>query len=109
MPIHVDDDDDNDNNNNRKEQLLMPSQNLAPGDVLVPRPDPTKLTTDAVRAARVDIEKLFDARLVAAHDLMDEKFKGVASDFAQRDVALKAAFKAAQDAVALQATASSVA
>lgn len=35
---------------------------LAPGD-LVPRPDPTKLTTDAVTAARKDIENLFNAKL----------------------------------------------
>lgn len=87
----------------------MPSQNLASGDVLVPRPDPTKLTTDAVRAARVEIEKLFDAKLTAIHDLMDEKFTGVASDFIQRDTALKAAFKAAQDAVTQQASASNIA
>src|SRR6185369_17586625 len=40
----------------------MANNSLNPGD-LVPRPDPTKLTTDAVLAARKDIENLFNAKL----------------------------------------------
>lgn len=38
---------------------------------LVPRPDPTKLTTDAVNAARKDIESLFEAKLTTIRQEID--------------------------------------
>jgi hypothetical protein len=57
---------------------------------LIPRPDPTKLTTDAVDRAKAEIEKLFDIKLDALHDLMIEKFSG-------RDTALAAALKSANE------------
>lgn len=80
----------------------MPATHLAAGEVLVPRPDPTQLTTEAVEKARVEIEKLFDAKLDTIHTLMDEKFKGVSNEFYQRDLAVQAAFKASQESVLQQ-------
>jgi hypothetical protein len=61
----------------------------------VPVPDPTKLTTDAVTAAKNDIEKLFDTKLSGFKELVTEKFDG-------RDTALAAALKAAQELVKQQ-------
>jgi hypothetical protein len=61
----------------------------------VPIPDPTKLTTDAVNAAKADIEKLFDTKLIGFRELVIEKFAG-------RDTALAAALKAAQELVKQQ-------
>lgn len=68
----------------------------------VPVPDPTKLTTDAVAQARSEIEKLFDVKMDGFRDLAAEKFKGVATEFTMRDIALAAAFKAAEAAVKQQ-------
>lgn len=65
----------------------------------VPVPDPTKLTTDAVAAATAQIEKLFDEKLAGAMALINEKFAGVKTEFTMRDIALSAAFKAAEAAV----------
>lgn len=61
----------------------------------VPVPDPTKLTTDAVNAAKADIEKLFDTKMEGFRELVTEKFQG-------RDTALAAALKAAQELVKQQ-------
>src|ERR1700677_294536 len=61
----------------------------------VPVPDPTTLTTNAVNAAKVDIEKLFDVKLHGFRELVVEKFSG-------RDTALAAALKAAQELVKQQ-------
>jgi uncharacterized protein involved in exopolysaccharide biosynthesis len=61
----------------------------------VPVPDPTKLTTDAVEAAKVDIEKLFNTKLSGEVAVITEKFAG-------RDLALAAALKAAQELVKQQ-------
>jgi uncharacterized tellurite resistance protein B-like protein len=65
----------------------------------VPRPDPTKLTSDAVRAAtaqfRRDLEKhqeLQDTKMVALKELLDERY-------ATQTKALDAAFVAAEKAV----------
>jgi polyhydroxyalkanoate synthesis regulator phasin len=68
----------------------------------VPIPDPTELTTDAVALARNEIEKLFDTKLEGFERLIGEKFKGVATEFTMRDIALAAAFKAAEAAVKQQ-------
>jgi hypothetical protein len=62
---------------------------------LVPVPDPTTLTTNAVNAAKADIEKLFDTKLDGAIAVITEKFAG-------RDLALAAALKAAQELVKQQ-------
>lgn len=62
---------------------------------MVPVPDPTKLTTDAVSAAKVELKELFDTKIVALRELMDEKFLG-------RDTALAAALKSAQELVKQQ-------
>ena len=64
----------------------------------VPVPDPTKLTTDAVALAKVEIEKLFNVKL----EVIEEKFIGVKTEFAMRDIALAAAFKAAEAQVKQQ-------
>lgn len=68
----------------------------------VPVPDPTKLTTDAVALARAEIEKLFDVKLDGMRDVLEEKFTGVKTEFTMRDIALAAAFKAAEAAVKQQ-------
>ena len=64
----------------------------------VPIPDPTKLTTDAVDRAKAEL----DIRISSLRELIDEKFKGVSTEFAMRDIALAAAFKAAEAAVKQQ-------
>jgi RNA processing factor Prp31 len=64
----------------------------------IPVPDPTQLTTDAVDRAKAEL----DIRISALRELIDEKFKGVSTEFAMRDIALSAAFKAAEAAVAQQ-------
>jgi hypothetical protein len=64
----------------------------------IPIPDPTKLTTDAVDRAKAEL----DIRLGALRELIDQKFTGVATEFAMRDIALAAAFKAAESAVQQQ-------
>jgi len=75
----------------------------------VPVPDPTKLTTDAVALAKGDIEKLFDTKLEGLRELFAEKFKGVATEFTMRDIALAAALKAAQELVKQQNESNTVA
>jgi len=64
----------------------------------IPVPDPTKLTTDAVDRAKEEL----DIRLASLRELFDQKFIGVATEFTMRDIALAAAFKAAEAAVAQQ-------
>jgi hypothetical protein len=64
----------------------------------IPVPDPTQLTTDAVDRAKKEL----DIRLTAMKELIDQKFAGVATEFAMRDIALAAAFKAAEAAVEQQ-------
>jgi hypothetical protein len=64
----------------------------------IPIPDPTQLTTDAVDRAKGEL----DIRLQALRELIDQKFIGVATEFTMRDIALAAAFKAAEAAVAQQ-------
>ena len=64
----------------------------------IPVPDPTKLTTDAVDRAKAEL----DIRLGALRELIDQKFIGVTTEFTMRDIALAAAFKAAEAAVAQQ-------
>jgi hypothetical protein len=103
----------------------MPEMKASQGSV--PVPDPTKLTTDAVALAKVEIEKLFNVQLdqlrkdaaqlrqVVAdvpglerdqrdrlRELLEEKFVGVKTEFTMRDIALAAAFKAAEAAVKQQ-------
>jgi len=68
----------------------------------VPAPDPSKLTTDAVTRLRDEIEKLFDTRLAGFREVIEEKFAGVKTEFTMRDIALSAAFKAAEAAVSQQ-------
>ena len=62
---------------------------------MIPVPDPTKLTTDAVNAAKIEIKELFDEKLRGFKELVTEKFAG-------RDTALAAALKAAQELVKQQ-------
>ena len=105
-----------------------PSQRgYRPRGGLVPIPDPTTLTLSAVAAARVEIEKLFNTQISNVHldinrlehiiselpvleenklsrlrELLEQKFIGVATEFTMRDIALAAAFKAAEAAVKQQ-------
>ncbi len=62
---------------------------------LVPVPDPTKLTTDAVSAAKIELKELFDTKLEGFREVVEEKFRG-------RDTALAAALKSAQELVKQQ-------
>lgn len=64
----------------------------------IPIPDPTKLTTDAVDRAKAEL----DIRLASLRELIEQKFIGVATEFTMRDIALAAAFKAAEAAVKQQ-------
>jgi len=64
----------------------------------IPVPDPTQLTTDAVDRAKAEL----DIRMEALRELIDQKFVGVATEFTMRDIALAAAFKAAEAAVSQQ-------
>jgi hypothetical protein len=75
-----------------------PSLNLSS----VPIPDPTKLTTDAVDNAKIEIYRVLDLKLTGLKDLIEEKFAGVRTEFSMRDIALAAAFKAAEAAVKQQ-------
>jgi hypothetical protein len=93
----------------------------------VPVPDPTKLTTDAVALAKKEIKEFFevqieglikdeermraiveeipeltDDKLKHLRELLEEKFVGVKTEFTMRDIALAAAFKAAEAAVKSQ-------
>lgn len=68
----------------------------------VPVPDPTTLTAAAVSAAKDEIEKLFEVKLGGLRELIEEKFTGVKTEFTMRDIALAAAFKAAEAAVKQQ-------
>jgi len=93
----------------------------------VPVPDPTKLTTDAVALAKREIKEFFeiqieglakeetrlrsiieeipaltDDKLGRLRELLEEKFVGVKTEFTMRDIALAAAFKAAEAAVKSQ-------
>lgn len=68
----------------------------------VPVPDPTKLTTDAVAFLKEEIGHIMDLRFNGLNDLLTEKFRGVSTEFAMRDIALAAAFKAAEAAVKQQ-------
>lgn len=65
---------------------------------MVPIPDPTKLTTDAVDRAKSEL----DLRINSLRELIDQKFTGVATEFTMRDIALAAAFKAAEAQVKQQ-------
>lgn len=68
----------------------------------VPVPDPTKLTTDAVAFAKSELKEVIDIQLRALRELHEEKFAGVKTEFVMRDIALAAAFKAAEAAVTSQ-------
>jgi hypothetical protein len=68
----------------------------------VPVPDPTRLTTDAVAKLKDELTTIIDLRVEASRELYAEKFKGVATEFTMRDIALAAAFKAAEAAVKQQ-------
>lgn len=97
------------------------------GKDMIHPPDPTKLTTDAVNLAKTEIEKLFSIQIIGLHkdiarleaivtdvpkldndkrdrlrELLEEKFVGVKTEFTMRDIALAAAFKAAEAAVKQQ-------
>ena len=97
------------------------------GGGLVPIPDPTKLTLEVVALAKKEIEKLFDTKISSLdsdigrleaiiasisgienskrdrlRELLEQKFIGVATEFTMRDIALAAAFKAAEAAVKQQ-------
>lgn len=75
----------------------------------VPVPDPTKLTTDAITAFRKELMVIMDLRFGGLENLLTEKFKGVSTEFAMRDIALAAAFKAAEAAVKQQNESNTVA
>src|SRR6185312_11308004 len=73
-----------------------------PKQAMIPSPDPTKLTTDAVDKAKSELKELFDVKLNGFRELITEKFAG-------RDTALAAALKAAQELVKQQNDSNTVA
>jgi hypothetical protein len=75
----------------------------------VPVPDPTKLTTDAVAFLKTELTDTITLRFEGIRDLYSEKFRGVATEFTMRDIALAAAFKAAEAAVKQQNESNTVA
>jgi len=104
------------------------------GGGLVPIPDPTKLTLEVVALAKKEIEKLFDTKIRSVEndierlehfiaeipilsdqkrqqlrELFEQKFIGVATEFTMRDIALAAAFKAAEAAVKQQQDSNAIA
>ena len=68
----------------------------------IPVPDPTKLTTDAVSLLKEQLTETMNLRFTSLTELILEKLKGVSTEFAMRDIALAAAFKAAEAAVKQQ-------
>jgi uncharacterized protein involved in exopolysaccharide biosynthesis len=68
----------------------------------IPIPDPSALTTEAVKLAKEQLTEILDIRLAGHKELVEEKFKGVGTEFTMRDIALAAAFKAAEAAVKQQ-------
>lgn len=66
-----------------------------PQQAMIPVPDPTKLTTDAVDKAKIELKELFDTKILGFRELVIEMFAG-------RDTALAAALKAAQELVKQQ-------
>lgn len=78
----------------------MSSPVLTPSTI--PVPDPTKLTTDAVALSKEELTDTFNSKITSLRELLEEKFKGVSTEFAMRDIALAAAFKAAEAAVKQQ-------
>lgn len=83
---------------NEKEYMTSPE--LRPSTI--PVPDPTKLTTDFVESVKDDLLDTLNTKLSGLRELLEEKFKGVSTEFAMRDIALAAAFKAAEAAVKQQ-------
>jgi len=75
----------------------------------IPVPDPTRLTTDAVEKLHKELMAVMDLRFESGRAITDEKFKGVSTEFAMRDIALAAAFKAAEAAVKQQNESNTVA
>jgi hypothetical protein len=69
---------------------------------LIPQPDPTKLTTEAVDRLHKELDNVLNLRFDGLRQIYAEKFKGVATEFTMRDIALAAAFKAAEAAVKQQ-------
>lgn len=84
----------------REAHEYMTSPVLQPSTI--PVPDPTALTTDAVDKLEDQLTLRFNTKIAAAKELVEEKFKGVSTEFAMRDIALAAAFKAAEAAVKQQ-------
>jgi hypothetical protein len=78
----------------------MPPRHESQG--FVPVPDPTKLTTDAVALAKVELKELFDTKLAGFSEFVGEKFVGVNTQFTMRDTALAAALKSQQELVKQQ-------
>lgn len=52
---------------------------------LIPRPDPTFLTTEQLHREIEALGVLFDAKLKALEDLHEQKFRGIETQFIERD------------------------
>jgi len=74
-----------------------------------PDPDPTVRTIEQSQRETANLKELLQGKIVALQELIFEKFAGVSTQFAMRDTALTAAFKAAQDAVTEQNKSSALA
>ena len=78
-----------------------------------PVPDPTSLTTDQLRREIMSLRETIEARMEGDRKLNDERFRGIETQFLERDkrteqtthdnkVAVDAAFAAAKEAVGEQ-------
>jgi hypothetical protein len=72
-------------------------QGYRPDGGLVPVPDPTLLTTQALLREVAALKELMEVRTDAIISLYDEKFTGVSDQFIERDKAVQAAFVAQKE------------
>src|SRR5579864_6282299 len=84
------------------ERNVMPDPGNYSRSGTVPVPDPTKLTTDAVNAAKIELTTLFDVKLASLRTELVDFEELVKEKFVGRDTALAAALHAAQELVKQQ-------
>lgn len=91
-----------------------------PEHLTVPIPDPTSLTTEQLHREINALRELLEAQIAAAAEITLERFRGIETQFNERDkrteqtardskVAVDAAFSAAKEAVAEQNKSSALA
>jgi DNA-binding FrmR family transcriptional regulator len=82
---------------------------MAEPRIVRPDPDPTERTIEQSLREISNIKAFLEGQIKALQELIEEKLRGVSTQFSMRDTALTAAFKAAQDAVTEQNKSSALA